>query len=373
MYCVQKQTKAFTLVELLVVIAIIGVLIALLLPAVQAAREAARRMQCTNNQKQLGVALHNYHDTNSAFPGLMARSERNDGSHGCAGGKITSIHSRILPFMEQSATYDLVQCPVFGPSTTKEWVYRTCEECPAIIETHTRDAASVVISAFRCPSDASSSISQAHNTTNGYDESGDIVPTPTGTNNYMFSTGSARDNLYDSAVKTDGIFYIDSITTLGTMIDGSSNTVVLSESIVGDGSFKTESKPDSTQSYIRAAFLGRPAGGVGDIGSSSITGSGYAFDVASAAESVSDFTGLRGSNWISGRMTSTGFNLFLTPNPWHTDLDGWTLGYYAARSFHVGGVNATCGDGSVRFFNNTVAPSVWRSLGSADGGENVSN
>ncbi|MDR2706678.1 MAG: DUF1559 domain-containing protein, partial [Planctomycetaceae bacterium] len=115
---------AFTLVELLVVIAIIGVLIALLLPAVQAAREAARRAQCNNNQKQLGVALHNYHDTNSAFPGLMARSQRIDGSHGCTGGKITSIHSRILPFMEQSATYDLVQCPVFGPSSTKEWVYR---------------------------------------------------------------------------------------------------------------------------------------------------------------------------------------------------------------------------------------------------------
>jgi prepilin-type N-terminal cleavage/methylation domain-containing protein len=366
------RRSAFTLVELLVVIAIIGILIALLLPAVQAAREAARRMQCTNHQKQLGLALHNYHDTNFAFPGLMARSQRYDGSHGCTGGKITSIHSRILPFMEQSGVYDLVQGPVFGPSSTKEWVYRTCEECPAIIETHTRDAAKATISTFRCPSDSASSISQAHNTTNGYDEADDIVPTPTGTNNYMFSTGSARDDLYDSATKTDGVFYVDSATTFGTMTDGSSNTIVLSESIVGDGSFKTEGKPESRTSYLRAAFLGRPAGSAGDIGSSSVTGSGYSVDVAALAEGSSDFTGLRGANWISGRMTTTGFNLFLTPNPWHSDLDGWTLGYYAARSFHVGGANATSGDGSVQFFSNTVDPSVWRSLGSANGGENVS-
>jgi prepilin-type N-terminal cleavage/methylation domain-containing protein len=367
------RKRAFTLVELLVVIAIIGVLIALLLPAVQAARESARRMQCTNHQKQLGIALQNYHDTNFTFPGLMARSQRNDGSQGCTGGKITSIHSHILPFMEQSGVYDLVQGSVFGPSSTKEWVYRTCEECPSIIETHTRDAAKVAISTFRCPSDPASSTSQAHNSTNGHDDADDIVPTPTGTNNYMFSTGSARDDLYDSAAQTDGIFYVDSATTFGTMTDGSSNTIVLSESIIGDGSFKTEGKPDSGTPYLRAAFLGRPAGSAGDIGSSSVTGSGYSVDVASLAESSSDFTGLRGANWISGRMTTTGFNLFLTPNPWHSDLDGWTLGYYAARSFHVGGVNATSGDGSVRFFSNTVAPSVWRSLGSADGGENVSN
>ncbi|MDR0870294.1 MAG: DUF1559 domain-containing protein, partial [Planctomycetaceae bacterium] len=103
----QPAKRGFTLVELLVVIAIIGVLIALLLPAVQAAREAARRMQCQNHFKQLGIALHNYHDTNKAFPAGMSHYfgfNQNVNTTGCpCNGPIVFL----LPFMEQNATFDL--------------------------------------------------------------------------------------------------------------------------------------------------------------------------------------------------------------------------------------------------------------------------
>lgn len=105
MYC-PKSRRAFTLVELLVVIAIIGILVALLLPAVQAAREAARRMQCQNNLKQLGLALHNYHDTYKRLPSLaqgtnQAAVPERDSNYGMLGGIV-----HMLPFVEQTPLYD---------------------------------------------------------------------------------------------------------------------------------------------------------------------------------------------------------------------------------------------------------------------------
>ncbi|MDR3233401.1 MAG: DUF1559 domain-containing protein, partial [Planctomycetaceae bacterium] len=327
----------FTLVELLVVIAIIGILISLLLPAVQAAREAARRMQCTDRQKQLALSLHNYQAAHKIFPGLDSRSPRSNASRGCVAGKITSIHSHLLPFIEQNGIYDLFMNSALGSSSSREWVYQTCNDCSSVIEAHTTDAAQAAVSAFRCPTDNSASISNAGNQ---YLSDGDDVlncnPTPTGTNNYMFSTGTGRDKYFDIAAKTDGLFYVDSETDFGTIIDGTSNTVVLSESLVGDGSFDADGEsnsPPANMPYLRAAFAGRPDGteylydANGKITDEKRIGgmgvpdneTGYEHDVAALVSGTSRYTGLRGSNWVSGRMTTTGFNMYDAPNPWYPD------------------------------------------------------
>ena len=107
----RKHRHGFTLIELLVVIAIIGVLIALLLPAVQAAREAARRAQCTNNLKQIGLALHNYHSVNGTFPLGSIKAQQNLGSYA---SYRWSVHAQILPNLEQTALYNAINfnwCP----------------------------------------------------------------------------------------------------------------------------------------------------------------------------------------------------------------------------------------------------------------------
>jgi len=131
-----RRLRGFTLVELLVVIAIIGILVALLLPAIQAAREAARRTECNNNLKQWGVALHNYHDTVKRFPpGAVFYGDPNNRG---------SIHVRLLPYMEQSAVYDLFD---FNTSTDNARI-------PALPDGNTRLLA-VTIPAHLCPSDGS--------------------------------------------------------------------------------------------------------------------------------------------------------------------------------------------------------------------------
>lgn len=138
--------SAFTLVELLVVIAIIGVLVGLLLPAVQSAREAARRMQCQNNQKQIGLSLHNYHDTFNSFPGVRYVASNARGSVNTYLG----WSAMILPFMEQSALFDTLKSQG-GMNSNVPW-----DTVPAVRD----NVASVVIPAFICPSDPSGGLNE---------------------------------------------------------------------------------------------------------------------------------------------------------------------------------------------------------------------
>ena len=370
----------FTLVELLVVIAIIGMLIALLLPAVQSAREAARRIHCTNNLKQFGVALHNYHDIHNALPPIQVRGVRIDGQPGCLGSKVTSVHSRLLPFLEQTSVYELIP-------PNQQWLFNSCWPHTQPIADHSAEAARLPISTFHCPSDPGLLVID-----NIYASTG--TPTPTGTNNYMCCTGSAVGTHFDVRHKTDGAFYFDSKTGLEALTDGTSNVIVFSEAVIGDGYVPPASgnagglagpgePPDPMLPYTRCALAenfttyawqGAPINNTQFPGSND----GSVEDLATVGLEVlidgyageTTWIGWRGTAWISGRCYATAFSTFSTPNHRHSDWGSYgTSGYYAARSFHRGGVNVLKGDGAVSFATDNVALEAWRTMGRVDSGE----
>ncbi len=214
--------RGFTLVELLVVIAIIGILVGLLLPAVQAAREAARRMQCSNNLKQIGLSLHNYHDTFNALP---AGSGGTVNSAGKFYGHGWTWHASLLPYIEQSTLYNAIQGPDgFGNENGSQNAGK-----PLIVQ-------ATILSTFWCPSQPDVQNGPAKN---GYQSS-----------NYNGNMGTRIGNGNDNCICTgiattadmqtkpwgcmngNGIFYILSKTRFGDVSDGLSNTIFVSE--VGD-------------------------------------------------------------------------------------------------------------------------------------------
>ncbi len=208
-----RRRAAFTLVELLVVIAIIGILVGLLLPAVQAAREAARRMQCSNNAKQMALAMHNYADAYKAFP---SRKYGTTGTTGTANGPNASPalnkqhnsgrisgYIALLPYIEQSAMYNIVQSgdannAPGGPRGDQSWV----------------NGWNTVPSAYRCPSDPGSSLG-----TSGNADGKNI--------SYAFSVGDQVADINNGAVR--GMFGRFKWRKFGEMTDGTSNTVGMSE------------------------------------------------------------------------------------------------------------------------------------------------
>lgn len=363
----EKKRFGFTLVELLVVIAIIGILTGILLPAVQAAREAARRMKCQNHLKQIILAVHEYHDAYQLLPPVASRQERHDSRRGCVGGKVTSAQSRILPFLELSNIYDLIPF--------EEWLYSSCQDDPMAIRTHTAEAAGLVIPIFHCPSDASA---ERNETCCIQTNAAGPTATPTGTNNYMVNFGTGKDNAYDTLVAGDGPFYIDAQNSFASIADGTSNTIFFSEAIIGDGFFGKNTTsdsggtsssltdagnaPDLLRPYLRAGFGGYPdAEDLTIRGDLSLSNSAYDEDVSSLASASTVWRGWRGTNWISGRIYATGYNAYTTPNPWHPDWGIYgTIGFYAARSFHPGGVLCGYGDGSVRFAADEIDLNLWR-------------
>ncbi len=235
------RRRGFTLIELLVVIAIIAVLIALLLPAVQAAREAARRAQCVNNLKQIGLALHNYHDVNGSFP---------MGSGNCqwtSVGNYTpkqglSIHSALLPHMEQSAIYNSINFMwgmEDGSTTTLPYPIQST-------------ASNAQISAFICPSD----LYAGDYFTNANCYFGSL-----GTTTYYVSSANATPpatTIYASSPST-GLFAYQQSYNIASVIDGTSNTIAFCESSVGN--------PNSALGQVNigvtsvASMAGRPAPG----------------------------------------------------------------------------------------------------------------
>jgi prepilin-type N-terminal cleavage/methylation domain-containing protein len=306
--------KGFTLVELLVVIAIIGILVALLLPAVQAAREAARRSQCTNNLKQLGLALHNHHDTFSTLP---------PGSQGNAawGRDSYSYYYFVLPFIEQKTMYDQID------------VIKRLNGGGAGSNINPWPAARMqFLNSMLCPSDTSKIQEQ------GASEWQNAL------HNYVVCYGDANYNSgtqwndVDGYKGKAGMFVPEQSAGFRDATDGTSNTLLASEIITPE------------QENVWGA-LGRSQFSQGAGFTSYYTPNANANDRLNRCH-----TNLGGA--LGAKCTG------------HADWD-WGANVVAARSFHPGGVNVVLTDASVRFVTNTINSTTWRALATRGGGEVV--
>jgi prepilin-type N-terminal cleavage/methylation domain-containing protein/prepilin-type processing-associated H-X9-DG protein len=353
------RRRAFTLIELLVVIAIIAVLIALLLPAVQAAREAARRGQCLNNLKQIGLAIHNYHAAHTVFP--MGSSSGMWSAVGVYNVKQNfGPLALALPFMEQSSSYN---------SINFNW---GCEDsttvlCYQINETGTN----VRIDTFLCPSDPRAYRPDHNNTPN--------------TNNYYASVGTTMNwgllgntgpvtnlNVRSITWPSTGLFTWQSAYGVQDCTDGTSNTIAFSEAAVGYQSETPRQKLIGLQN-VQIPFTSM----LYDASSDPATVQAV-FQLCNAAYqsgSASYVDLQRGENWAHGSMAMNMFNTVSTPNQFN---DTWThCGRNAssravlsnADSYHPGGVNVLFGDGSVKFVKDSIGINVWWALGTKDNSE----
>jgi len=207
-----RHRVGFTLIELLVVIAIIAVLVALLLPAVQQAREAARRSQCKNNLKQIGLALANYESTHTMLPSVYSFGAANSGNF--------SVQAQLLPYLEQAGLQEFLNFSL---------KFQTgC--CPGDINAHFVEPARTVLPFFRCPSDPGPDLVSVKSGTTGGATGATFQYA---TNNYHINFGTAVGKLYDTRLPSDGICWANSNVRYRDIADGLSNTSIFSESLIG--------------------------------------------------------------------------------------------------------------------------------------------
>jgi prepilin-type N-terminal cleavage/methylation domain-containing protein/prepilin-type processing-associated H-X9-DG protein len=340
-----NRRSGFTLIELLVVIAIIAVLIGLLVPAVQKVREAAARMSCSNNLKQLGLALYNYESTYKKYPAAFT-------------GRLQpalypsypdyffswSALAQLNPYLEQTNIYNkmTLTAPIYDPTAGYN------------ISTANQFAVSQIVPIFLCPSDSGQPSANP----------GDYGVAQIGPTNYAVcvGTGQTPGQPLGSPLNSDGMFMGVRPLRVADISDGTSNTACMSESLLGQGAESVSgATPPSTPQFAYG-----------------YVGFGTPISTAACAKAkLWNYTQRRGFMWASGEMRCASYNHYLTPNSSTYDCvnnDGTVITAFAwrgARSNHTGGVNLLLGDGSVRFVTDSVAPTTWQALATRAGNDVV--
>jgi prepilin-type N-terminal cleavage/methylation domain-containing protein/prepilin-type processing-associated H-X9-DG protein len=370
-----ERRGGFTLIELLVVIAIIAVLIALLLPAVQSAREAARRIQCTNNVKQIGLGLHNYHSTHNTFP--LGRSCTGAGAGNlpnCGVWDGYSAHALLLGYMEQGNIYNTIN---FSLSSTQ------LANSTAVV---------TKINSFLCPSDANAG---SGSFSGGWDIDNDF----SNINSYAASMGTTYVSDENGQLNSGsgippsstGLFSYSFAYGIQSCADGTSNTVAFAEALVGAPPF--------------APVRGNGVGGSGGNPTWGSLGTPPVDDVyGNVAQVMSDLQGCnaawnsaqiiyntRGYIWAMGSNGFTMFNTIVPPSskqyPWNEcsfigfgggGTPSWPnaangMNFANASSNHPGGANVMFGDGSVKFIKDSINMQTWWALGTRNSGEVISS
>ncbi len=337
-----RSRPGFTLVELLVVIAIIGVLVGLLLPAVQAAREAARRMSCSNNFKQVGLALHNYHAAYDRFP------QEAGGTYCCTGAGAAGDNSYILtwmvgmlPFIEQQALWQQISNPyaLNADGSVKTPPYQAMGPVPW--DTNYTPWRTTV-GAFRCPSDPTVG-----------------TPGQTGLSNYACCIGDAIQTTHDGGVNNSGVVTDASVktrlrgvfephypTNFRDILDGTSNTLMCGEYVTDAGNLEIISQPKFNQ---QDGFFNNPQ----ICYSNNINPQRPQFWNNGNDTGAGDQR--RGKRWADGRPMYSSVNTVRPPNKesclWGGDGSDGTL---TMGSRHQGGCHILMADGAVRFVTESI-------------------
>ena len=337
-----RRRAGFTLIEVLAVVAVIGILVALLLPAVQAARQSARRLDCSNRLKQIGLALHQYEADNGMFPAGASQGYWVSG--GTLGVNLMTPLARMLPHLEQVDLYNSINHAL--PAN-----YR-------VAFAPNRTAMTTKVGAFLCPSDMSPPVE-------GF-----------GRTNYRANIGASyQEQAYEKAPGSGGgAFNFFDFLRPADFIDGLSNTAGFSERLQGDWTSGTTFKRGGDY---------RLGTGLTAADFEGITDADWALARCRSLPRDSPIESRGGASWFLSGLHYSEYNHIAPPNAdgdCGFDLDDGNVsgninqrGVFSATSYHPGGVNVLMMDGSVRSVTKSIALAAWRAAGTRSGGEVISN